>query len=236
METIFFKLLGPVKTFGKWLYTFATDQTKIKIVGASSPTLSSDSLLINVDQNGVGSLLFGISTKSDQPVDLMKLAIDYSSPLQLFDPKKMGFFSISRSGDDTLPFRVCWEGNIELREMVINAFALSTHFPLGTDQLPIRISTQARVVKSTIGGFVEHGRAQATTQMLRIVRTNVPVGLQVAPQHSLTSSQPYLIQSAQYVTTDAESIAPLLVHQQFDDGTVSSELFHIQGTRPGGID
>lgn len=227
MESLLLKLAGPLKSLGRWLFAFKTDQTTIEIIGLSSPTQSPSFLLINTDQNGDGKLIFGITTKSEQPVELVKLTIDYSAPLQLLDPGNIGFFSTSGTGDETLPFRLYWEGSIDLRRMIIHAFALITRFPSGSSQLPIRISVHARVQKSSIGGFIEHGRTQLTSNMHRIVRTSEPVGLIVPPKHSYTSSQPYLIQSAHYVSTDAKEIAPLLVHEQLADGTVSSELVDI---------
>lgn len=231
MESFFLKLAGPLKSFGKWLLAFMVDQTKIVIIGSSSPTQSPNSLLINTDQYGKGELIFGITTKSVQPVELVKLTIDYSAPLQLFDPINMGFFSMSSTGDETLPFRIYWEGSIELQQMIIHAFALTTQFPIGSSQLPIRISAHARVQKLSIGGFTEHGRTQLTSSIHRIVRTPEPVGLAVPPKHSFTSSQPFILQSALYVSSGAKDIAPLLVHEQLTDGTVSSELVDISNSR-----
>jgi hypothetical protein len=141
----------------------------------------------------------------------------------------MDFFSLSSSSDETFPFRLYWKGSIDLQQMIIHAFALTTHFPVGSRQLPIRISVYARTIKSSIGGYIVHGRTQLTSNTHLIVHTREPVGLAIPPQHALTSSQPYLIQSAKYVSTDSKDIAPILVHEQLADGTVSSRLFDIPG-------
>jgi len=231
MEILSLKLLDPIKSSVRWLYLLVTDQTKIEVAGQCSSTQPPRALLVQTNKKGDGLLLFGITTKSRRPVELTKLTIDYSTPLQLKNPDGVAYFTMASSNDETFPFRLCWEGSIELQNKHIHAFALTTRIPT-ISQLPIRITTHARVHNSYIGGFVGNGRMQVSSSVYRIISTGeILSGLEIPPKFSLTSSQPFLIQSAATASNNSNSTSSVLIHEQFADGTASSKIIDILGTK-----
>ena len=101
------KLSGLLKASARWFYTFVTDQTKIGICGKhSNNTQKKDALLVENDSTDMGMLVFGMTTSSRHSIEILKFVIDYAMPLQLLDPRKMGFFQAEGSGDESFPVRI----------------------------------------------------------------------------------------------------------------------------------
>lgn len=186
-------------------------------------------MFIYENNNAEGNLLFAISTASECPIELLKVEIEYSAPLQLYDPKKMGFFQYGNSNDDELPFSIYCEDVYQINPKVIHAFALTARFPSGSRELPVRILVHARIRASSKGGFDSHGRTQITRFFYRVALSDKPLlGLPLPPQYTLTSPQPFVVQSAKYWSGDSISC---LIHEQMEDGTASSTLFEMKRDR-----
>jgi hypothetical protein len=226
------KLPGLLKVPAKWLYKLVVDQTGIELSGQHPHTMQANSLLVPDDLTGEGLLLFGITTTSRRPIEIVKVTVDYSTPLQLLDPNQLGFFQTASSNDDDLPFRIFCEGSFQLHSKMVHAFALTAQFPHGVRELPARISVHARTLSSSAGGFQSYGRTQISKFFYRIVLSDYPLlGLAILPKHSATSSQPFLIQSA--VSASGVAGSAVLVHEQLKDGTVSSKIIELPDDQQG---
>lgn len=223
MDISLIKLLGFLKTPAKWLYSLVVDQPEIKLSGQQPNSLQANSLLIPDNHTGEGVLLFGITTTSRCPIEVVKVAVDYSAPLQLLDPNKIGFFQTEGSNDEDLPFRIFCEGSFKLHSKLVHAFALTAQFPLGARELPARISVHARTHRSSVGGFESVGRIHISRNYYRIVLSDQPLqGLEVPPKNLLTSSQPFLIQSA--IFGYGPPGVEVELHEQLNDGKVYSKI------------
>lgn len=222
------KLLELFKTPAMWLYALVVDQTRIELSGQYSNMLHDiNSLPVSGSHMKDGGLQFAISTRSQCPIEIIKVAVDYSAPLQLLDPMKMGFFQTEMSNNEDLPFRIFCKGNFRLHSKLRHYFALTVQFPPGVRELPVCISVHARTFSSSVGGFESYGRTHITKNYYRIVLTEHPLlGLVVPPKHSITSPQPFLIQSALYASGEAD-LSSILIHEQMADGTVSSKLVEV---------
>lgn len=197
MDLPFLKVLETAVAPAKWLYGLCADQTHIEIVAPFAANWPSRSLPVPVDERGEGLLLFGVTTRSERPVEIIRIEVDYAAPLQLLDPGNRGFFVGSSALDPELPFRMYWEGRVVVRSDLQQAFALTARFPDQVDEQLIRISVHARRQHSTIGGFVAQGRLRVTTIEYRARPTSEPVlSLPVPPKGSLTTPQPFLIEGA----------------------------------------
>jgi len=217
------KLTGLIKAPIKWLYYLVVHQTKVIVISQEPNELEKKSLLIFAGNKGEGNLFFGISTSSKIPIEVIKIEVDYSAPLQLHDPKKMGFFKYAVSCDEMFPFRIFCEGSFQLNSKLISTFALTSQFPPNINEIPVRISVHARVRNISVGGYESYGRIQITKQNYRLVLSNTPLmGIAIPPLHNMTSPQPFLIQSAVYGTGETVNV---LTHQISKDGTVKSNLF-----------
>jgi hypothetical protein len=225
------KLAGLLKVPAQWFYTLVTDQTKIEICGKHSDNTQQNSLFVENDSTGMGLLIIGITTRSRHSIEILKIAIDYSMPLQLLDPKKMGFFQAEGSSDESLPFRIFSEQRFQFQSRLMHVFALIAQFPPGVHELPVRISVYARTLRVSVGGFESVGRTQITRKLYRIVLAgNRLLGMKVTPKHSLTTIQPFLIQAG--LTASGYGVAgSALVHEQFNDGTASSKIVELPGTK-----
>ena len=214
------KLGGLLKVPAQWLYTLVTDQTKIDICGKYSDDTQKNALLVENDSTDMGVLVFGITTRSRHSIEILKFAIDYPTPLQLLDPKKMGFFQAEDSGDESFPFRLLSEQGFQLHSMLMHVFALIAQFPPGVRELPVRISVYARTLRLSVDGFESVGRTQITRKLYRIVLAdNRLLGVNVPPNLSLTTIQPFLIQAG-LTASGYGNASSASVHEQFNDGTV----------------
>jgi hypothetical protein len=216
------KLGGLLKVPARWFYTLVTDQTKIDICGKHSDNTPKKTLFVENDSTDMGVLVFGIATRSRHSIEILKIAIDYSPPLQLLDPKKMGFFQAGCSSDESFPFRLLSEQGFQLHSMLMHVFALIAQFPPGVRELPVRISVYARTLRVSVSGFESVGRTQITRNLYRVVLAdNRLLGMQVPPKHSLTTIQPFLIQAG--LTASGYGVgSSALVHEKFNDDAVSS--------------
>ncbi len=216
------RLVGLLNAPAQWLYTLVTDRTKIDFCGKHSDSTQKNALLVENDSTDMGVLIFGITTRSRHSVEILKIAIDYAAPLQLLDPKKMGFFQAGGSGDERFPFRLLSEQGFQLHSMLMHVFALIAQFPPGVRELPVRISVYARTLRISVSGFESPGRIQITSKLYRIVLAdNRLLGINVSPHLSLTTIQPFLIQAG--LTASGYGLAgSALVREQFNDGTISS--------------
>ena len=120
-----------IKRPAQWVHARMTDRTRLDIYGKYPDKTQRDSLFVENDTTDMGLLVFGIATRSRNAIEILKIAIDYAIPLQLMDPKKMGFFQAKGSGDETFPFRLVSEQRFQLRPMLMHTFALIAQFPPG---------------------------------------------------------------------------------------------------------
>lgn len=138
-------------------------------------------------------LVFGITTRSRHSIELLKIEIDYLMPLQLLDPKKMGFFQAVGSNDKDFPFRLYSEQRCQLRLKLIHVFALISQFPPSVGEFPVRITVYARALRLADDGIESVDRTQITRKLYRIVLAdNGLLGIKIPPMHSLTTIQPFL--------------------------------------------
>ena len=92
---------GLVKSPATWAYALFADQTGIKIYGQHSEVIQdgketeNDILMISDNGRHAGTLLFAITTDSSHVIDVLRIAVDYSTPLQLLDP--VIFFTLNLS-------------------------------------------------------------------------------------------------------------------------------------------
>jgi len=216
------KLGELLKVPARWLYTLVTDQTKIDVCGKHSDSAKKNALLVENDSTDMGVFVFGITTRSRHSIEILKIAIDYAAPLQLLDPKKMGFFQAERSGDENFPFRLLSEQGFQLHSALMHVFALIAQFPSDVRELPVRISVYARTLRVSITGFESVGRIQITRKPCRIVLAdNRLLGINIPPKLSLTTIQPFLIQMGLTASGYGLAGSPL-VREQPTDGAVSS--------------
>lgn len=227
MDMSLIKLAELLKVPAQWFYMLVRDQTKIEIFGKHSDNTQQDSLFVENDSTGMGLFIFGVTTRSRHSIEILKISIDYSTPLQLLDPKKMGFFQAEGSSDQSFPFRIFSEQRFQLHSMLLHVFALIAQFPPGVRELPVRISVHARTLRSSVGGFESVGRTQITTKLYRIVLAdNRLLGMKVPLKHSLTTIQPFLIQAG--LTASGYGVpGSALVHEQLNDGTASSKILDV---------
>ena len=103
----------------------------------------------------------------------------------------------------------------------MHVFALIAQFPPGIRELPVRISVYARTLRLSVDGFESVGRTQITRKLFRIVLAdNRLLGVNVPPNLSLTTIQPFLIYAG--LTASGYGLDGLaLLRKQFNDGTES---------------
>jgi len=228
------KFAAPIKQGAQLLYALVADQTRIELNGKHSDKTRSNVLLVENDSTDMGLLVFGITTRSRYSVEILKIAIDYSIPLQLMDPKKMGFFQAVGSGDERFPFRLVSEQRFQLRSMLMHAFALIAQFPPGIRQVPARISVHARTIRTLTGGVESVGRTQITSNLYRIVLADDRLlGINIPPNHSLTTIQPFLIQCG-LTASGYGANSSALVRERFNGATESPGVAEHPGTNTDG--
>ncbi|SRR5258706_1549915 len=217
------KMAGLLKTPVRWLYSLVAHQTKIELHGKHAVDTQPNALLVENDSTGMGMLVFGITTRSRHSIELLKIEIDYLVPLQLLDPKKMGFFQAVGSNDRNFPFRLYSEQRCQLRSKLIHVFALISQFPPGVCEFPVRITVYARTLRLSGDGFEFVGRTQITRKLYRIILAdNGLLGIEIPPMHSLTTIQPFLIQCG--LTASGYGVhSSALAHEKLNDRTVSSK-------------
>jgi hypothetical protein len=204
------------------------DQTRIETSGpASAEVCPSNSLLVHDDGHRRGILLFTVSSRSKRPVEVTRIEVGFPSSLQLLDPGGSGFFKTDASLDPDLPFQVSWDGRELVRRGVQLAFAMSAHFPTGSNEYGIRLTVLAHRERSATGGFRFHGRSRVTTKRYRLVLTQQPIlGYRIGPKDTLTTSQPFLTEGAMWAKGGQ---GPVVAHEIFDDGTTSSKQIDLPG-------
>ncbi len=222
MDLPILNLLGSAISPFKWFYALCVDQTRIKIVVPHCAADGhNDSLPVHDDGKRAGLLLFAIATRSKHPVEITRVEVNFHGPLQLLDPGGRGFFKPSGMLDLDFPFQVFWDGTTSIRRDAQQAFALLARYPGGTNEYSICIAVHALRLRSGIGGFRIRGRPRVTTRRYRVALTSEHVqGLPVPPKCSLTSPQPFLIESAMMACGGPGSVA---VHEILADGATSSK-------------
>lgn len=227
LSFFFFKVIGMLMSPAKWLYGLCVDQTRIAILTPSTKDCATGSFPVENDGSGAGLLLFGVTTQSKKPVEIIRVEIDYAAPLQLLDPGKRGFFAASGTFDTELPFRMFWDGSAIIRSDLQQGFALTACFPNSSHEQCIRVSVYARRKHTAIGGFLAHGRTRVTTKIYPVRLAAEPVlGMVLPPKCSFTTPQPFLIESAAKASGGP---GLLMVHERMSDGTVSSKNVDLPG-------
>lgn len=188
-------MVAPLQALIRLLRNLVESQTKIELHSKHSDHAAPDSLFIENDSTGMGLLVFGLTTRSRHPVELLRIEIDYSVPLQLLDPKKMGFFQAGGSNDEDFPFRLYSDEGCQLHSNLIHVFALITQFPPDLREFPVRITVHARTLGFSANGIETCGRKQITRRFYRVVLADDRLlGIKIPPEHFLTTIQPFLIQ------------------------------------------
>src|SRR5712692_11709663 len=164
MDPTVLKVLGAITSPAKWLFQLCTDQTRIEVVLSHGEQCSSDSIPVQNTGDNTGLLMFGVTTRAKQQVEISRVEVQYAAPLQLVDPGHRGFFVGGGTLDSELPFCVGWDGSAAVRSDVQQAFALTARFPNRAQEGRLRISIHARRQHSAIGGFVSQGRLQVSTK------------------------------------------------------------------------
>jgi hypothetical protein len=173
--------------------------------------------------NNHGLLIFAVTTQAQQEIEISRVEVQYAAPLQLYDPGNRGFFIGSGTLDSQLPFCMTWNGYAEVRKDVQQAFALTAQFPNRLQDQVIRVCVHARRRRFSIGGFVFQGRQRVTRKDIRTRLIAQPLlGFKVPPLCSITTPQPFLIESGGTAATLPGESGSLLVHTRNADGTVSS--------------
>lgn len=210
------KMAGLLEAPVRWFYSLVAHQTKIELHGKHAVDTQPNALLVANDSTGMGMLVFGITTRSRHSIELLKIEIDYLMPLQLLDPKKMGFFQAVGSNDKDFPFRLYSEQRCQLRLNLIHVFALISQFPPDVCEFPVRITVYARALRLADDGIESVGRTQITRKLYRIVLDdNGLLGIKIPPMHSLTTIQPFLIQCG--LTASGYGVqSSALTHEKLD--------------------
>jgi hypothetical protein len=228
------KFAGLIRHGVQWLYALIADRTRIELNGKHSDKTRPNLLFVENDSTDMGLLVFGITTRSRYSIEILKITIDYSMPLQLMDPRKMGFFQAVGSGDERFPFRLVSEQRFQLRSMLMHAFALIAQFPPGIRQVPVRISVHARTIRPLIDGVESVGRTQITSNLYRIVLAdNRLLGINIPPNYSLTTIQPFLIQCG-LTASGYGAHSSALVHERLNGGTESPKIAELPGANRDG--
>jgi hypothetical protein len=209
-------LLGPLKS----LFSLWQDEAVITFSGPDTAQGSSKQLFVHIDNAHTGVLMLALSTISRKPVELKRLELDYSAPLQLFDPKQQGFFCSEQSLDSDRPFRLVWKGDAQIQKGLIQLFAVVAVFPHLAQPHEVRITAYTQKIHRRLG-FMSRGRLQVSSQLRSLVGTCQPVmGIVVPPKWSATSPQPYVIES-EFKSPDTSG--SLAVHETLKDGRTSSK-------------
>ena len=212
----------------KWLYNLVADQTRIRVLTPSGNNWDWKSIPVHDDGTNAGILMFGVTTESQREIEITRIEVHYAAPLQLLDPGSRGFFVGAGTLDSELPFCMRWDGSIDARHDVQQAFALIARFPNRSQDHAVRFSIHARRRHSSIGGFLGWGRVRVTSIDHRIRLVSQPVlGLPVPPRCSMTTPQPFIIEGSITASTKPGEEASVVVHARDANGSVSSQNVRI---------
>jgi len=225
IEAFLLKHIGYLVSPFKWLYNLAVDQTLITIEG-QAVLGEPDKLFAVVDRgNRSGYLNFSILTSAEGEVELLSIQISYTAPLQLTDPGNRGFFKGAMVSDQTYPFALVWTGNVIIRKDLLQMFAVETHFPTSLSEAHVTFKIRSRRIKQSIGGYRSYGREHERVLEQTIHLTNKPItGLRLPPKTGFSTPQRFFVESGMTLGGQ-KGDGPILVHQRFDDGTVSTEEY-----------
>lgn len=225
--------INSLQKIGHCIYVLFNEQTKLFLSFESAENVPN--ICIPIPENG-GLIKFSIGTLSAREILVKKIEIEFPAELQLTDPDGGTFFEPnSNNRDDSLPFRLTWEGKHTIGPKRLVAFAVKARFVDNILKRNIRITVYAQKQTVSYTGFERLGPIQVHSEMKSVISTASHIrGLGIPPLYGCALIQPNLINSGITLEGQAPVVGPVVVHQQFMDGTVSSHQVLIKRKKDGG--
>ncbi len=191
-------------------WELVANRTRLKLLLPRGEAVKESDAHVLDQNNGMGLFYFGVTSSSEQDIEVSEINVTFDSPLSMRDPASPGlqpFFVQGQSTDAILPFALTWSGKFLVKHRLIVPFGIEAHFMDGLQASEIQVSLKAKRLAKRFG-YIFAGKETVKIQKIVLRRSySPPHGLLIPEMHRSAPVQPFMRVTASAVSGGAVRVS-----------------------------